>query len=161
MPITRAQCEYILINRLGPILTTAGMDGTTDTGDNASLNDPIGYAIRKLGYTVAEVTSVADTDLVAIPEADIDALLDIAELRCLENCMGSLTLVDITVGERTERFSQLHTYVTARFAALKSKVNSQYGQYTDVSVDTGSIALDFADHNEDVITDNTDDEVLE
>jgi hypothetical protein len=146
MSLTRVQVETILVKRCGPLLTAAGM-ATTFAGANTDLNDPIGYAIRKSGGTVTAITAVVDADIATIDSSDHDQLLDLAELRTLETILGNLDDVDIRVGPRDEKLSQLRTDLEKRLARLQKRIQDEYG-VTAVSMETGTIALDFADHNE-------------
>ena len=148
MTLTRAQVETVLVKRCGPLLTAAGM-AVTYAGANADLNDPIGYAIRKSGGTVATLTTVADSDVTSVDSTLTDQLLDLAELRTLESILGNLDDVDIRVGPRDEKLSQLRTGLEERLKRLQDRVEQEYG-VTGVSVETGAVILDFADHNEDL-----------
>lgn len=100
---TRADAEAEIIARIGRWLTAAGLDGTTVSGSNASLNSPISYALRDAG--VSAVTSLADSAL--------DRFYDLAELRALDNAVQNFTKVDVKaaaveaqqddLGQRMER----------------------------------------------------------
>jgi len=127
MTLTRTQVERILISRCGRLLTAAGLDGATRTGANDDLNDPIGSALRALGRSVADLSAVADADLAGVTEAQIDQLLDVAELRTLETIEGNLDQVDITIGPRSERLNQLATQVRAKIDAKRAAVEAAYG----------------------------------
>jgi len=127
MSITRVQIERILISRCGKLLTAAGLDGTTRNGANDDLADPIGAAVRALGLTVADLSAVADTDLAGVTNDQIDHLLDVAELRALENIEGNLDQVDITIGPRSESLNQLAKQVRAKIEAKQAAVAAAYG----------------------------------
>jgi hypothetical protein len=107
MSITRSTAEAILVKRTGKLMTKAGLDGATENGTNVDLNDPIGWALRKAGYLVVDPTAVADADLAPLSPARLDMLLDLAELRALENILGNLDLVTAEVGRRKEEFNDL------------------------------------------------------
>ncbi len=142
MTITRAEVETILIRRCGSLLTAADLDGTTLNGTNVDLNDPIGAALRQMGYTVASLTAVADSDLQPVATDDIDQLLDIAELRTLENIEGNLDEVDITVGPRSESLNQLSTRVTKKIDTKRSAIEKTYGLGLG-TLSAGVVSLDF------------------
>lgn len=127
MTITRVQVERILIARCGKLLTAAGLDGATRTGANEDLNDPIGAAVRALALTVADLSAVADTDLASVTDAQIDQLLDVAELRTLETIEGNLDQVDITIGPRSESLNQLSKQVRTKIDAKRAAVEAAYG----------------------------------
>lgn len=143
MALTRANAESILIRRVGTLFTAVGLDGTTVAGTNADLNDPLGYALRRLGYAVASAVSVADTDVDDVSAADTDAFLDVAELRALENAHGAaLTLVDISVGPRKESLGQMAEGLLQRMEAKRRQVEADYGIGAG-ELESGVLNLDF------------------
>lgn len=149
MSLTRANVETILVRRCGSLLTAAGLDGTTLDGTNVDLNDPIGYALREMGYTVDDITAVADDDVSSVSTANYDKLLDLSELRTLENIQGNLDEVDITLGPRKEALGQLPDRLEKRIERLEAKVRKVYGIGVG-TITAGVIKLDFAEHNEDL-----------
>lgn len=149
MSLTRVHCEVVLIKRLGNLLTAAKLDGTTVNGTNQDLNDPLGYALRKLGYSVTEVAAVADADVAQVQADEYDQLFDLAELRCLRSIHGNLARVDLTVGPRSEKYSQLADRVGDRISVLSQQVKDEYGIGAP-ELQAGTIMLDFVDKNEDL-----------
>ena len=127
MALTRTNIEEILIRRCGALMTAAGMDGTTTSGSNADLNDPIGFAIRKCGGTVASVVAVADADLAGISTDNLDQLLDVAELRTLESIAGNLDDVNITEGPHSEQLADLSARVQKRIETKQARIEKEYG----------------------------------
>jgi hypothetical protein len=148
MTITRANVEAILVQRCGPLLIKAGMDGVTTTGSNASLNDPIGRALRSMGYMPANIASVSDSDLAAVADDEIDRLLDVSELRTLENISGNLDDVAVTVGPRSEQRNQLADQVAKKIDRITEKIQREYGLGMG-TISAGTIGLDFTDASED------------
>jgi hypothetical protein len=142
MAITRANVEAILVRRVGKKLTAAGLDGTTVTGANADLNDPIGWALRQAGYAVASIVAVADADLANVAIDDTDKILDLAELRTLESVHENLNLVDFRLGPRAESLSQLAEQVEKEIARKRSCVQREYGMGLG-SISGGAISLEF------------------
>lgn len=126
MTITRANVESVLVQRAGSFMAAVGM-ATTVAGSNASLNDPIGWALRRAGYSVSSLTSVADSDLAGLATTDTDKLLDLAEIRTLENVAGNLTQVDVTMGDRTDKFGQLLAQIEKRIERLRKQIEQDYG----------------------------------
>ena len=57
MALTRAAVEAVLLRRVGSLLEEVGLDGSTV--NNSDLNDPIGYAVRQVGGTVADASAAA------------------------------------------------------------------------------------------------------
>lgn len=142
MTITRVNAEVVLIARCGPMMTAAGMDGSTVDGSNANLNDPLGWAVQQLGGTVSDVTDVADADLATV---DSDDVTDVAEYRLLENILTNLTLVDITAGPRSESLGQLAARIEKRLAVLGDRLKTIIGVGIALLV-TGVVENDFAEH---------------
>ena len=114
--ITRANAEFLTIAQCGPLLTAAGMDGTTVDGTNLSLNGPLGRAILDMGGTVVSSVLITDTDMATVTNSN--EFLDKILLHALEAVMGNLDDVDITAGPRSEKLSQLALQVERRIKRL-------------------------------------------
>jgi hypothetical protein len=151
MTITRADIESILVRRASGFMAAAGL-AVTVAGSNADLNDPLGWALRKSGITPVLITAVADADVAKA--TDVDQLLDLAELRLLENIYGNLTLVDITLGPRKDALGQIGARLEKRIDVLREKIDKEYGIGASI-LQGGVITLDFADHNEGVADDDS------
>lgn len=143
MTITRANAEGMLVAATGPLLTAAGM-AVTVIGSNADLNSPIGRAIRDLGYTVTDITSIVDADVAQVTDAQTDEFLDVATYQTLEAILGNLDDVDLTTGPRTEKFSQLVKQVNDKIARLLKRLDTLYGYGQTITA--GVIKLQFAEH---------------
>jgi hypothetical protein len=146
MAITRANAEAVLVGRLGALMEEANLDGTTVDGTNEDLNDPIGVALRAMGYSVTDIAAVADGDLASLGEEEFNEFLDRAELRTLESIEGNFVLVDITAGPRSEKFSQLLLHVRERKVQLTERVQREYGSFI---LEGGYISIDLAEHGSD------------
>ncbi len=153
MAITRANIEAILVRRCGSKMTAAGLDGATVNGSNVDLNDPIGTALRQCGYAVASITAVADADIANVATDDLDKLLDVAELRLLENIAGNLSMVDLAVGPRKESLSQFSEQVEKAISRLEAKCQRLYGVGLG-SLSGGAISLDFQEYDNAVSQDD-------
>ena len=138
---TKTVIVTVLANRCGPLMTKAGMTITT-LGDD--FNDPVAWAIRKCGYATADVSSPSEAEIAAVPADDMDKLLDLAELRLLENIATNLDDVDVTVGPRSEKLDQLAQRVTAKIARLQARIEATYGLGT--GVEAGVLTYEFAEH---------------
>src|SRR5215212_491512 len=126
MAVTRANIETILIRRCGKLLSAAGLDGTTVSGANADLNDGIGSALRTLGYTVASLVSVADSDVSVVADSEIDQLLDLAELRTLESVAGNLDKVTIQSEDQRKQWSDLAARLETTITRMRSRYSALY-----------------------------------
>lgn len=148
MTITRANAETILIRRAGALLTAAGLDGSTGDGTNADLNDPIGWALRQLGYSVASPAIVTDTDVAAVTDSTLDQFLDLAELRVLETAhSAALTLVDTAAGSLRESLGQMAAGLEKRLERLASRLERLYGVGL-AGLTGGYLTMEFAEHED-------------
>lgn len=145
MALTRANVEFLMEARLAPLLTAAGMDGTTVDGTNVDLNDPIGRAVRDIGYTVTSLVLVATADVAQVAVAEYDEFLDACTLHTLENILGNLDDVDIRVGPRDEKLNQLAEKVERKIKRLEDAMALAYG-YGMATPVAGYITKDFAEH---------------
>lgn len=147
MALTRANLESILIRRTGKRMTFVALDGTTATGANADLNDPIRSALRALGYAVASATAVADADLSPVDSDDEEALIDVAELRTLESILGNCDMVNLRVGQRDEALSDFAASLEKAIARKSADVKARHGIGL-TSLTGGAINLDFQEEPE-------------
>ena len=145
--LTREDTEILLIRRVGTIFTAVGLDGTTIDGTNTDLNDPIGYGIRVAGGTVSSLVLVTDVDVATVATADYDEYLDLAEYRALENALGNFASVDIKVGPRDEKLSQLAAQLEKMIKFKRVVLELSYG-YGVAALDTGTLTYEFAEHDE-------------
>jgi len=144
MSLTRANTEFMIVASNGPLLTAAGM-AVTVVGSNASLNAPIGHAIRQLGHTVASAVLVTDADVAGVTDAETDEFLGLAELYTLEAILGNLDDVDITVGPRTEKLNQLAKQVESKIERASKALAKTFGYGLSVPA-AGYIQKNIAEH---------------
>lgn len=102
MALSVTDLNSILLKRTSKYLTAAGF-----VGNDADLVDPLRWALSMLGVTTASLTAIVDADLITINGIEIDALLDLAELRTLEISLGNLTSVTVKAGPVTQNLSDL------------------------------------------------------
>jgi len=148
MAITRANTESILVKRAGPLMVLAGLDGSTVDGTNADLNDPIGWAVRVLGYVTTDVTAVADADVASVTADEFNDFFDLGELRVLETVIGNYDDVDLRVGPRDEKYHQTVLQAERKVARLKKRLE-EAGVFGAATVTAGSMTLDFVEHDDD------------
>lgn len=148
MSLTRANVEAILVARCAALLQESSLDYQTVDGTNSDLNDPIGWAIRQLGGTVDSAVLVDDDDVATVDSDDTDALFDLAEYRTLETCHGALlALVDLTVGPRSESFSDMAARLEAKLERLWQRLVKEHGLGLG-SITGGVWDLDFVEKDE-------------
>lgn len=127
MALTRANFEAVLIQRCGAALTRVGLDGSTASGANAVLADPIRVALRGLGYVVSDPVTPTDLDLAAVPSARYETLFDRGELRTLETVLSHATDVDEKYGEDEQKNSQFAAQISRRIKDLTERINRSRG----------------------------------
>jgi hypothetical protein len=149
MALSRANVESILVQRIGGWLTNAGL-ATTIAGANQSLNDPLGYAIRVAGGTVTSYALVVDADVSTVADANLDKLLDVAELRALENVLSNYALVDAKAGPVEAKSSQFADRLMKVIDRLRAQLAVRYGIEGTVGITTGVISLNFTELNDNI-----------
>lgn len=140
MNVTLAQIENLLIKRCGKLMAQAGLDATTKNGTNADLVDPIAWASRQCGgvsFSFAELSAP-----ITLSVESIDKLLDFAEYRTLETITQNLDDVDLKVGPRDEKFSQLVAQVERAIERKLAWLKTHYGWGLG-TLEGGSILLSF------------------
>ena len=142
--LTRANVESILVQRIGGWLANASLP-VTIVGSNAAINDPLGYAIRIAGGTVASYALVADADVATVADADLDKMLDVAELRALENVLSNFALVDAKAGPVEAKSSQFADRLERTIARLRNQLAIRYGIESSATMTTGVISLNFTE----------------
>jgi hypothetical protein len=83
--------------------------------------------MRKLGYTVANVQTVSDSELGEVATADFDVLLDLTELRTLKSLPGNLPAIDTTVGPQSVKLSNLLPALEAIIQRRTGEVQAEHG----------------------------------
>lgn len=143
---SRTQVETLLVKRCGGYMSKASM-AVTYVGSNADLDDPMGWALRQLDYSVADPTTVTTAEVAEVSTDDFDQFLDLAELRTLENVYGQLAVNDASVGPRSENLSQLARQVAQRMQRLENRLETLYG-FGIAALEMGVIEDNFVQHND-------------
>ena len=148
--MTRTQAETVLIARCGKLMTACGIDGTTVNGTNASLTDPLAWALRQSGYSPAAFGAVTNTDLAGVQDSDIDKLIDLAEMKALENALGNFDATDISVGPRSESYDQIRAGIEKILTRKQASIMRLYGVGIG-TLEAGVIAYDFMTKADDTL----------
>lgn len=127
MAITREQLDTIMVRRIGSLLTECNMDGTTTDGTNTDLVEPLRWALAQAGYSTASIVDVTNTDLLSVATTDLDKLLDLFELRCLESASTKFTNVDEVAGPRERKYSQLGRRLADLINDKSKLIESEHG----------------------------------
>jgi hypothetical protein len=117
----------VIGDRCGAVLAEA----RTATGDptKPSVYQCIGWGVRMLGYTTASILVPTNAEVVAVADAKLDALLDLAELRTLESILTNLNGVDLTTGPVSEDLSDLPDRVAKIAEAKRKQIATTWGRY--------------------------------
>jgi hypothetical protein len=124
---TLAAVTAVIDDRLGVMLTTA----RAATGDSSkpSVAACVAWAVRLLGLPTAALATATDGEVGAVPTAQLDALLDLAELRTLERILTNLNQVDLTTGPVSERLGQLPQRLAELIPEKRKIIAAQWGKY--------------------------------
>lgn len=126
MTTTRANVEAAIVADLGAWMAAAGL-AVTIVGTNASLNNPIGWAIRMSGGTTAAPALVTDADVATVSTSYYDQLIALAELKTLEAIYQGWTAVDVRGLSFEESGDQFGKRVWAALQAKREEVEGVYG----------------------------------
>jgi hypothetical protein len=145
MALTSANFDQLLINRLAVKLAYAGLDSTTVDGTNPSLADGRVDAFRSLGLTPASVMNLVDADLAGVADASIPQLLDVAELRTLENILGNRASPDQMADTDNQQWhGKFYDSLEKTVERKRKQVERQYG-YGLSTLTPGVFDLGFAE----------------
>lgn len=125
--LTRAGVESQLVRRLGTLLVSVGLDGTTQDGTNIDFNDGIRRAVNSAGYTTADPITVADGDLAVFVGWPLEKLIDLAELRTLENIWGNWAEISFKLQLKQLENKQFTDRIQTRISDLEERLRKPYG----------------------------------
>ena len=151
---TRAQIEGEVAGRARVALQAARIatDPVGDASPRSYLNGPLRAALSDLGITPADAFAVADGDVSGVDGADLDRLIDVAELRTLELCLDNIDDVDTRTTDVDERLSQ---YADRLAKSVERKRLALFGDDGDggstavEAPEVGVLSLGFVDRDDD------------
>jgi hypothetical protein len=138
MSLTRANVEHEACLIVGRLMSLVGLDGSTFTGNNASLNAPIRDGLQRMGYPLTDPAglAVADSDLAGLNPQAMRRLLEWIELRVLEQVLRdwfraeqnrpASLMPTVANGVTTDPLAGVRSQVTARVAELHQIVKQPY-----------------------------------
>lgn len=134
MDATIAEIEDEIVDRTRGLmkLVSLSADPDADASPRAYLAGPISYAIRKSGGSTASIRTPVAADLLTVDIADLDQLLDIAELRAIDNALGSWMEPDQAEGPQSQKLGALAQFYQARAECLRQKIKDVYKVDADV-----------------------------
>lgn len=131
---TRNEVETVVQRRLAGFLRRAKMT-TAPHEDNEHLADPIGWALRRLGYAPASLATITDDDLAGLVAGHIDALLDLAELRAIESMITNLDNVSTQTGPVRSEWDNLRKDLLAYWQVRRPLVAAMWGHLLAIPLD--------------------------
>lgn len=143
--LTRPAAEVAVIAGCGGILARAKLDGATVDGTNASLTDPLRRGLASLGYGVATLGAVTNTDLLPVDSDSFDQFRDVAILSALEDALGNLAQPDQMADTDNQQWlGKLRDSIEASVARKRKQVERQHG-YGLAGLSSGVLDLGFAE----------------
>lgn len=99
------------------------------TGDTEKPSTPhaLAWAMRKLGYSLDSLIDVSNAELADVTGSKVDALLDLAELRLLEDILLNLTMVTNQAGPVRDDWNDLSKRLREILPVKRSQVASAHG----------------------------------
>ena len=127
MPMTRAQCETVIISRVGGWMRAVGMDGFTRDGSNVDLADPIGQMMRSIGYSMTDPINPSDADFTAIPSTSYEQALSVATLFTMRSILGRFSDVDEWAGTDKQSWDDFGKRVQSAIDDYQEDLKNRYG----------------------------------
>lgn len=149
MTVTRTQVETLLVRRAGKRMAFVEFSKETD-GENPDLSDPISFALLAMSITPADITTPTDADLATVTNEQIGELLDRAELRLLQNILGNMDAVSLSVDGRSESYGQITVSLEQAITRLQTKVDNDYAGAGN-TLTGGLIIQNFTSKGDDVV----------
>jgi len=126
MAVTKQMVQQVLITRLGKVLTDLDFEVVL-SGDLDYLEDPIGWGLRMIEISTADLTEITNTEVASMSDDDVDEFLDYAEYRLIGNLIKNAPDVDVKIGHRSEEFSQLANRLFQMFDRKRTEIRQIYG----------------------------------
>ena len=126
MAVTKQMVQQVLITRLGRVLTDLSFEIVL-SGDLEYLEDPIGWGLRMIEISTADLSLVTNEEVASMSDDDVDEFLDYAEYRLIGNLVKNAPEVDVKIGHRSEEFSQLANRLIQMFDRKRTEIRQIYG----------------------------------
>lgn len=153
MSVTRTAIESVMFGsgggvtgdsgRIGALWAKTGLDAVTVDGTNGSLLGPMSDAARRIRLDLADFTTVTNTDLSALADADnYSMFLDLVEAYCYEKMLGNWGKVtqrdDMSQINYSDLGNQIEKTAIRKWAQIKQQWGIGRGTVTP-----GVLSLDF------------------
>ena len=123
----RSDAEAYLVSRLGKSLIRVGKDGTTKTGANLDLAQPISYTLCLMGFPVVSLTVPADADLASLAAGQFAEFYSRATSATLEALVGWCDEVDEKGGTQSQALSQFAKQLQMQLDTLDARILRRWG----------------------------------
>lgn len=141
MPLTRATLAGELVDRVGGILSAAGLSVARDA-TNAPAMIAGRDALARVGRVPADPMALADADLSPIPNARVREYVAYATICVLRIALQNCGKVDQQVGTHEQRLSQLRDAIVAAIGDAEDAFEAEFGPLApgDTAVSTANPA---------------------
>jgi hypothetical protein len=145
--MNKTEAVYFLRERMGSIYESIKIINREDDYKTA-FNEPFAFAIRQMGGSVSDIVAdgVTTTDLSIVTDGEIDKFVDLSEYRAMLNALtAARRMVSISLGPRSESYSDIADGLAADVAAKKDYIMAEYGLLDAISgtITAGVVSLDF------------------
>lgn len=121
-----------VMDRCGAFLAAAA--AAAGQTDGPSVDQAIAWALRALGFPVANLLMASTSEVQAVPDAKTDALIDLAELRMLESIQTNLTAVTVKAGPVQEDYNDLSARLATIIEGKQANAAARYGRWLSVQL---------------------------
>lgn len=125
MTLTRTRVEQVIESRIGGFIDQTRE--LTEDPSKPSILESGSWAMRKLGYTVANPVTFTDVEVALVTDADMDVFLDLTELKTLKSIPGNLPAVDTTVGPQSVKMSNLLPALETMIQRRQAEITAEHG----------------------------------
>lgn len=139
MTLTYVEVRRALNRRLGPWSALADAP------------EAIGYAMRYVGVDPASLESVTDAEIQQVPDAYVNAMMDIAEYRALSTIITNAEDQEMNAAGLQGDPSKLREALERRVAKLLQQIKSAYN-FGLMPLSGGVWTLDFASQDDPIPT---------
>ena len=134
MPLTVDACVNEIVGRAGGYMGMAELSVVRDE-TNPDAVAALGYGYRTLGHVPANGLTPDDIDMQAVPDAQTNALLDLAEYRILATVRNWFVFTRTQVGAGAAYFYTAPAPITTTRPAKKSVRSPAIARFYDVNHD--------------------------
>ena len=97
-----------------------------------SVDQAIAWALRALGHTPASIRVATEPEVAAVTDGQLDALLDLTELRLLESVQTNLTAVTVKAGPVQEDYNDLAARLATIVNEKRTNAAARHGRWLAV-----------------------------